>query len=77
MNPDQAIIRQTALLLKFQSEIADFNLSPDNGSVSRGDLVAELLWIASRIRRFQADVMALPSGHPCNARAPHACDRRH
>ncbi len=63
MNPRLQLINHDILLTKVLNEITDFRLAPDAGTASRRDLIAELLWIASRIRRLRT----LEGTEPCAA----------
>lgn len=60
MNLTQRANRYRALLDRIALEIEDFNLDTNPQCVSPGDLLAELLWIASRIRKLQTSVDADP-----------------
>ncbi len=57
MNQAQTLARYAKFLRKVQTEISELSLSPDDGSVSRGDLIAQLMWIAARIAKLQAEAL--------------------
>lgn len=64
MEMNDASLLYAQLLLEIQTEIEGMPLVPDKPCVTRGDLIAELLSIASRIRSIQARMRRRPLQPP-------------